>query len=123
MKYRVTYNYVETRYDSFEDEEYYVPRFKCMRYFNNFADKEQFLQDFDMASEVGDYIVSEDQISDIKSGIYYGLAAVLYAVDAVTNGVFHKHISHGFYNLMEKTLINLVRNPMCEKFDSRIRLL
>ena len=122
MKYRITYACVETRYDGFEGEEYQIQHFNCKRHFDSFTAKEDFLQEFDMVSEVGDYIISEEEISNFKSNLYYGLACVLYMIDAVTFGKFHKRISYPFYDLMEKTLLNVVREPLCEKFDMRFNI-
>ena len=121
MRYAVKFHYVDIVDTGFEGLEEFVER-SAIRYFADYDSKEMFLQELDMAGEPGTYVMEELSVEDDKAELYYNMATVIYYLDVVTFGAFHKSLSHKFYDLMHKALVDVGSDDLCYKFDQRIRL-
>ena len=110
MKYKITYQY--TDYDFMYDEE--LTR-TADRYFANYGDYSQFMQDFDMISDENSMIIDEKTCPDIISGFYYALAYIVY----ICRGYNFKAGKRLFYHFMHRALIYTGNNSLCYKFDNR----
>lgn len=112
-QYLIYFQYEDVTYGFEGEEECYIS--VAHRYLTGFDAREDFMQTLDMAGDEHTQVLFEKSVPMWKHDLCHALAKIV----MVLGGYKYKNGTNLFYWLLRKGLVDVARDPMCEKFDDK----